>query len=58
MQPTAQGGASYRIRVRDADGALLQDGRTYSFDLPSSCGGGGCSGACTPVAYTTGTSDQ
>jgi hypothetical protein len=54
IQPTVPGGTSYRIRVHDAGGALVQGGRTYSFDLPSACaGGGGCPTAYTAASYTT-----
>jgi hypothetical protein len=41
-------GPPYVIRIRDASGRLVEDGRTYAFDLP-------CAGPCadyTPVAYT------
>ncbi|WP_229758997.1 cellulose binding domain-containing protein [Peterkaempfera bronchialis] len=52
IAPTATNGTSYRIRVRDADDALVQGGRTYSFTMPSSCSNG-CSSPFTGVSYTT-----
>jgi hypothetical protein len=42
-------GPPYVIRIRDASGQLVENGRTYAFDLP-------CSGPCadyTPVTYTS-----
>ncbi|MDI5971101.1 cellulose-binding protein [Streptomyces sp. SL13] len=53
LQPDSPGGTQYTIRVYDADGDLVQGGRTYTFDLPSDCGGG-CANAYNPVSYTTG----
>ncbi|MGV9981244.1 cellulose binding domain-containing protein [Micromonospora wenchangensis] len=49
---TAAGGTDFQIRVRDAAGALINDGRVYRFALPASCGGT-CSAAYTRVDYTT-----
>ncbi|KWV30659.1 cellulose binding domain-containing protein [Micromonospora rifamycinica] len=49
---TASGGTDFQIRVRDAAGALVNNGRVYRFALPASCGGT-CSAAYTRVDYTT-----
>jgi hypothetical protein len=48
------GGTDFQIRVRDAQDALLNNGRVYSFSLPASCASQ-CSPAYTRVTYTTGT---
>ncbi|MBP2324907.1 hypothetical protein JOF56_005292 [Kibdelosporangium banguiense] len=53
--PTTSAGTSYQIRVRDASDALLNNGRVYSFTLPSQCANS-CSAAYTSVGYTTGSS--
>jgi hypothetical protein len=53
LQPNSPGGTQYTIRVHDADDALVQGGRTYTFGLPSGCSDH-CSAAYTPVGYTTG----
>lgn len=50
--PNSSGGSSYTIRVRDADGKLVQGGRTYTFALPRSCSSG-CTQPYTGVSYTT-----
>ncbi|MBE1495953.1 hypothetical protein H4696_003053 [Amycolatopsis lexingtonensis] len=52
--PTATAGTAYAIRVRDADDALVNDGRVYRFTLPDQCLSG-CAAAYTPIGYTTGT---
>jgi hypothetical protein len=54
VKPLQPGGTDFQIRVRDASDALVFDGRTYSFSLPTSCGAQ-CSTAFTPVSYTTST---
>ncbi|WP_439381295.1 cellulose binding domain-containing protein [Amycolatopsis lexingtonensis] len=51
--PTATAGTAYAIRVRDADDALVNDGRVYRFTLPDQCLSG-CAAAYTPIGYTTG----
>lgn len=48
------GSSTYQIRVRDADDALLNDGRVYTVSLPASCGSA-CGTAYTEVSYTTAT---
>ena len=47
-------GTQYEIQVTDASGNLINNGRVYSFTLPSGCADG-CSAAYTPVSYTTST---
>lgn len=49
---TTSGADTFQIRVHDADDALLNGGRVYSFSLPSACSSQ-CSAAYTPVSYTT-----
>ncbi|GIF20299.1 hypothetical protein BJ973_001795 [Actinoplanes tereljensis] len=46
------GTAPFQIRVRDVNGQLINNGRTYTFGLPSSCGTQ-CSQAYTATSYTT-----
>jgi hypothetical protein len=46
------GANQFQIRVRDANDALINGGRVYSFTLPTSCGSS-CAAAYTQVAYTT-----
>src|SRR4051794_10776041 len=46
------GATTFQIRVRDVTGALINNGRVYTFSLPSSCGSN-CSAAYTQVPYTT-----
>jgi len=48
-------GSSYEIRVIDASGSLVNNGRVYNFSLPGSCLPNGCSPAYTPISYTTST---
>ncbi len=50
--PTTTAGTSYQIRVRDAADAPLNNGRVYSFSLPSQCSNS-CSPAYTSITYTT-----
>ncbi len=52
IKPTVTAGTHYQIRVSDVDDSLINDGRVYTFDLPSSCGTQ-CSQAFTEVPYTT-----
>ncbi len=49
--PTVTAGNQYQIQVYDVDGQLINNGRIYSFSLPSSCGTS-C-GSVTQVTYTT-----
>jgi len=51
---TTSGGTQFQIRVRDAAGALINNGRVYSFSLPSTCSNS-CGPAYTQVTYTTNT---
>jgi len=51
--PTTTAGTAYQIRVRDASDALVNNGRVYSFGLPSQCSGN-CAAAWTEAPYTTG----
>ena len=51
---TTTGGSQFQIRVRDVTDTLINNGRVYSFTLPSSCGST-CSAAYTQVPYTTST---
>ena len=52
IKPLTAGGTEYSIRVSDVDDALINDGRVYSFSLPTSCGER-CSTAYTKADYTT-----
>jgi hypothetical protein len=47
-------GTQYEIQVTDASGNLINNGRVYSFTLPSGCASG-CGTAYTPISYTTST---
>ena len=49
------GGSFYEIRVVDASGNLINNGRVYNFSLPSSCPASGCTPAYTSLSYTTST---
>jgi hypothetical protein len=49
--PTTTAGNQYQIRVYDVNNQLINNGRIYSFPLPSSCGT--TCGAITQVTYTT-----
>jgi hypothetical protein len=49
---TASGGSQFQIRVRDVNGNLINNGRVYSFTLPSSCSAQ-CSTPYTKISYTT-----
>jgi hypothetical protein len=55
VKPLVAGGTDFAIRVRDADDALVNDGRVYTFSLPASCASTGCQGAYTKIDYTTST---
>ncbi|MEU4241749.1 cellulose binding domain-containing protein [Actinoplanes sp. NPDC026619] len=46
------GTSNFQIRVRDVNDQLINNGRVYSFALPSSCGTQ-CSQAYTATTYTT-----
>jgi hypothetical protein len=48
-------GSFYEIRVVDASGSLVNNGRVYNFSLPAGCLPNGCSAAYTQVSYTTST---
>ena len=48
------GGTQYQIQVTDASGSLINNGRVYSFTLPSGCTNG-CSAPYTAISYTTST---
>jgi hypothetical protein len=48
-------GSFYEIRVIDASGNLVNNGKVYNFSLPAGCLPNGCSTAYTPVSYTTST---
>ena len=52
LLPTEQAGTGFQIRVHDATDALLNDGRVYTFSLPSTCQPQ-CATAYTNVTYTT-----
>lgn len=54
VAPTVQAGLGFTIRVRDAADQLINNGRVYSFSLPSSCSPQ-CSAAYTEIAYATST---
>jgi hypothetical protein len=49
---TSAGGSQFQIRVHDANDTMINNGRVYSFSLPTSCGTQ-CSPAYTQVTYTT-----
>lgn len=51
---TTSGGTQFQIRIRDASGALINNGRVYSFTLPSTCSNS-CGTAYNQVSYTTNT---
>lgn len=51
LEPIAEAGTDFQIRVTDVEDQLINDGRLYEFSLPSSCTP--CSTAYTEVAYTT-----
>ena len=48
------GGTQYQIQVTDASGSLINNGRVYSFTLPSGCTNG-CSAPYTAISYTAST---
>ena len=52
MSPKASAGTGYKIRVWVAAGALVNNGRVYSFTLPAECSSN-CSAEYTKVSYTT-----
>ncbi|MBN1174827.1 MAG: cellulose binding domain-containing protein, partial [Micromonosporaceae bacterium] len=47
------GASDFKIRVRDVNNELINDGREYSFNITDTCGSGSCSGAYTETKYTT-----
>jgi hypothetical protein len=47
-------GTQYQIQVTDTAGNLINNGRVYSFTLPSGCTNG-CGAPYTPISYTTST---
>jgi hypothetical protein len=49
---TTSGGSQFQIRVLDANDTLINNGRVYSFTLPSSCSSQ-CSVPYTQTTYTT-----
>jgi hypothetical protein len=49
---TTAGGSQFQIRVHDSSDQLLNNGRVYTFSLPSACGSQ-CSAAYTQTTYTT-----
>ncbi len=49
--PTTSGGREYRIRVYDASGRLINNGRVYKFSFPAECGSQ-CSKTFNEVTYT------
>ena len=51
---TGTAGTQYEIQVTDSSGNLINNGRVYSFTLPSGCTDG-CSAPFTPISYTTST---
>jgi hypothetical protein len=53
IEPYDEGGTTYAIRVRDVTDEYINDGRVYTFDLPSNCDPQ-CSAAYQKVSYTTG----
>ena len=52
LSPMTSGGTQFQIRVLDATDTLINDGRVYTFSLPSSCSAQ-CAAAYTQVNYTT-----
>jgi hypothetical protein len=52
LKPVVDAGTDFRIRVKDAADAWVNNGREYSFSLPASCSGQ-CSTAYTQVSYTS-----
>jgi hypothetical protein len=51
IAPTATNGSSYQIRVHDASGQLINNGRVYLFSFPTSCGQQ-CGPPFNQVTYT------
>jgi hypothetical protein len=54
LAPTTAGGTTFEAQVIDASGNPLNNGRVYTFSLPSSCSTG-CSAPYTQLSYTTST---
>ncbi|MFJ7062928.1 hypothetical protein ACIQVA_35520 [Streptomyces microflavus] len=53
IQPTSAERTHFRLRITDAHGKLVNQGRAYSFRAPG-CTTSACSALYTPVTYTTG----
>ncbi|MFB6982324.1 hypothetical protein [Streptomyces scopuliridis] len=54
IQPTSAARATFTVRITDAHGKPLNNGREYSFKQPSCAGESTrCDGLYTPVSYTT-----
>ncbi|MFJ4966466.1 hypothetical protein EES43_03045 [Streptomyces sp. ADI96-02] len=52
IQPTTSARTSFTLRVKDADGKLLNGGREYTFKTPACASGSSrCTDLYTPVAY-------
>ncbi|GAA5188257.1 cellulose binding domain-containing protein [Rugosimonospora acidiphila] len=52
VSPTTAGGTQFQIRVRDSSDTLVNNGRVYTFSLPSSCSSQ-CSAPYSQATYTT-----
>jgi hypothetical protein len=52
ISPTVAGGTEFEVQVYDITNTLINNGRIYSFTIPTSCGSL-CVPAFTPVTYTT-----
>ena len=52
IKPLVEGGTNYQIRVRDVTDALINNGRVYTFSMPTACGTQ-CSAPRTLTTYTT-----
>jgi hypothetical protein len=50
--PITTGGTQFEIRVYDSNDQLINNGRTYTFSIPSACGSS-CGAAYTATTYTT-----
>ncbi|MFD7860009.1 hypothetical protein ACFV6B_37880 [Streptomyces microflavus] len=53
IQPTSAERTHFRLRITDAHGKLVNQGRAYLFRAPG-CTTLACSALYTPVTYTTG----
>jgi hypothetical protein len=52
LSPTATAGTQFQIRALDANDTLINNGRVYTFTLPTSCSPQ-CSAPYTQISYTT-----